>query len=434
MIEQFIAIAKNTFTQSIRQPIYLVLVGLGILALVFNLSLSSFTMGEDNRMLMDMGLATIFLVCLFIAAFVATSVLSQEIQDKTVLTVVSKPVSRPLFIFGKFFGVSGSILVATIILSCTFMLTLRHEVMSRASDELDWPVIIFGIAAILLAVGISTWCNYFYNWVFTSTTIGALLPLSVVAWLAILVVGKDWKLQMLLPENGGMLSPDLNVGTLQALFALFLALLVMCSIAIAASARLGQVMTIFICILVFFLGLLSDHFFGRRAFVANSLARITEIEPGRDLKDDFNEQGNWYTIRVAQGIELKEGMTVDIAADPLGLSSIIQNPDPATQTSHIQIRNLDRVHMELVKLDDTPMKRPPREDDYLLASPPNVQPFWRILWGIPPDLQFLILIDPLTQGHVIPFNYLGKITIYSLLYVIAMLCLAVILFQTREVG
>jgi len=101
MIQQISAIFKNTFLESIRQPIYLIMVGIGVIALVLNLNMASFTMDDDNKFLIDMGMATIFLCGLLIAAFVATSVLTQEIENRTVLTVVSKPVGRPLFILGN---------------------------------------------------------------------------------------------------------------------------------------------------------------------------------------------------------------------------------------------------------------------------------------------------------------------------------------------
>jgi len=433
MIEQLLAISRNTFVQSIRQPIYLVLVGIGVLALVMNLSLSSFTMDDDNQFLMDMGMATIFLVGLFIAAFIATSVLSREIEDKTVLTVVAKPVGRPLFILGKYLGVSGAILVATVILSCAFLLTVRHQVLQRASDQLDWPVIIFGFSAVFLAVGIGTWGNYFYGWVFTSTTVKALFPLSILAWLGIIIIGKEWDIQLFSEEWHGYISPDFTPEVFLALFALALALLVMASIAVAASARFGQVLTIVICLIAFMLGLLSDHLFGRRAFEAQPLARITEVEYGRDIDDDFSDEGDWYSIRVAESLNLKEGMRVEVTSDPMGLSSLLENPG-SDRADHVITRNLDRVKLELAKVDDVRMRRIPRRGDYLMNQPPQTKMVWRILWSIPPNLQFLILIDPITQGHYIPIGYIGKVTLYSLLYILATLSLGVILFQTREVG
>jgi len=58
----------------------------------------------------------------------------------------------------------------------------------------------------------------------------------------------------------------------------------------------------------------------------------------------------------------------------------------------------------------------------------------RIAWSVVPNLQFMVLVDPITQRHPIPLSHLGVVAIYSLLLIIAILSLAVILFQKREVG
>ncbi|MEX0885864.1 MAG: ABC transporter permease subunit, partial [Phycisphaeraceae bacterium] len=120
MLGQLLTIAGNTFTEAIRQPIFTVLVLLGAVALGLNLQLAAYTFEDDTKILIDLGLSTVFLVGLFLAAFTATGVLASEVESKTVLTVVSKPVSRPLFVVGKFLGVAGAIGVALYVLSHIF--------------------------------------------------------------------------------------------------------------------------------------------------------------------------------------------------------------------------------------------------------------------------------------------------------------------------
>ncbi len=422
MFQQLRAIFRNTLIESIRQPIYIVLIGLGILALVFNLSLSSYSMDDDNKMLLDMGMATIFLMGLLISAFIATSVLSREIEDRTVLTVVSKPVGRPLFVFGKYLGVTTAILIAATILAVTFLLTIRHEVLQRAADEKDGPVIVFGVAAVLLSVGLGAWCNYFYNWVFTSTTIAFLLPLSLAAWAGVLFFSSEWKMQS--PAT------DFDPQMMLALLALALSLMVMSAVAVAASTRLGQTLTVFVCVLVFLLGLLSDHLFGSRAFEAKALARIVEIEEGMDFDGDFADAEDWYAARLDRAAGVSEGLSVIIASDAIGLAPIVE----AEGEPPVQIRNLSGSEVELVRREDGPALRPPRVDDYLFREAPKRNALWMVLWALPPNLQTMILIDPLTQGHAIPGQYIGLLAVYSGLYTLGMLALAVLLFQTREVG
>ena len=81
MIEQLLAIARNTFFESIRQPIVLVVLLIATVLLVLSNPLSAFTMADDQHMFIDIGMATVFLFGALLAAFVATSVLVREIEN-----------------------------------------------------------------------------------------------------------------------------------------------------------------------------------------------------------------------------------------------------------------------------------------------------------------------------------------------------------------
>ena len=234
------------------------------LGLILNPSLSAYSMetGDgDRKLLIDMGLSMIFLTGMLLAAFSATGVLSREIEQKTVLTVVSKPVNRPLFVLGKFLGVAGAILVAYWVLSLLFMGTYRHGVMSTARDDFDTPVIFLNLLAALVALGVATVGNYLYNWVFTSTFIKSLAATMTLAFVGILVLGKGWELQNPVQEftdNGGQLF-QIAIG----LVFIFEAVLILTAVAIAVSTRLGQVMTLLICIATFLIGAVTSSLSGR---------------------------------------------------------------------------------------------------------------------------------------------------------------------------
>ena len=256
MFGQLVNIAHNTFTEAIRQPIFVVLVLVGAAALILNPQLAAYTMEDDNKLLIDLGLSTIFLVSLFLAAFTATGVFSNEIDNKTVLTVVSKPVSRPLFVLGKYLGIALAIAVAYLLLSIVIALTIRHRVMSTASDHVDMPVVIFGVGGALVAVVFATCANYLYNKVFTSTLTVALLISQVIALCLVLVINKHWQIQSPLHEftayDGQLLQVVIGLGLV------FQAVMILTGVAVAASTRLGQVMTLLICVGVFMLGLASN--------------------------------------------------------------------------------------------------------------------------------------------------------------------------------
>ncbi|MAB29335.1 MAG: hypothetical protein CMJ53_08695, partial [Planctomycetaceae bacterium] len=125
-LEQLLAITKNTFQESMRQPVLFVVAMAATLFIILSNPFATFTLENDQRMFVDIGLSSVFLAGVIGAAFIATNVLTREIDNKTVLTVVSKPVPRPLFIFGKFLGVAGSVFILMVYLVLVFMIVEVH--------------------------------------------------------------------------------------------------------------------------------------------------------------------------------------------------------------------------------------------------------------------------------------------------------------------
>ena len=357
MWRQLLSITRNTFTESIRQPIFVVLllVGAGTLAMTPSLSAYSMEHGGDDKMLIDLGLSTVFLVGLLLAAFTATGVLSDELENKTVLTVVSKPVPRPVFVIGKFVGVALAIALAYFILAVAFLLTVRHGVMQTVRHELDQPVLLFGLGGAAIAVIVSAWANYFFGKVFNSTLILALAVTGAIALGLVMVIGKQWTLQSLLAEFGAETSRfgQLSLG----LVMVFEAVLILTAIAIACSTRLKQVMTLVVCFGFFALGLVSNSL---DDMVNKAVSLPRDMPTASSFAALFAQDINW------------------------GLKLVLS----------------------LVK----------------------------VVHLIAPNLQFLWPGESLTQQIPIQLTNLSVLTAYAGLYVVAMLALAVILFQRREVG
>jgi ABC-2 type transport system permease protein len=265
------SIAVNTFLETIRQPVYGVILLTTAGLLVLNLGLAMFSLTDDNKVLQDLGLSTMLLSGLFLAAFSATGVLTREIENKTVLTVVSKPVGRPQFIFGKFLGIALALSVAFFLCALVFFLTIRNQVFQTARDPYDFPVMIFGFGALFAIFLVGAFCNYFYGTSFQSFSVLLAVPVMSVAVAVVGFVGKEWKIVRF---GEGMFAPQITI----AVVLVFLAVLVLAAVAIAASTRLGQVMTLLICSGVLMLGITSDYLFGRyrdSVWVADVLYRIT---------------------------------------------------------------------------------------------------------------------------------------------------------------
>lgn len=261
MFSTLLAIARNTFIESIRQPIFTVMLGIGLGGLAFNLAFTAYTLGDDTKLMIDMGLSWIYLCGLFLAAFTAAGVVCREIENRTALTVISKPIARAAFVLGKYLGVTGAIGLAFYLWSLGFLMSVRHQVVASNWEHADWPVILFGTGALGAAILATGWGNYFYGWVFSSRFAAVLGVLLTLACLALLLIGKKWEIQPLSAEfakDDGLLAQ-----VMIALGLLMLGLAVLSAVAVAASTRLGQVMTLVVCAAIFLVGLSSDYLIGR---------------------------------------------------------------------------------------------------------------------------------------------------------------------------
>jgi len=251
---RFLSICNNTFTQTIRQPVYCILVAVTFVLLVMSLPLAGWTMGEsgadfqetDQKMLENLGISTLMMSGLLLAAFTASSALSREIEDKTALTVISKPVARATFVLGKFAGVAIAVMLAYYLSTLVFLMTIRHRVVSAAYNPYDFPVIVIGFTAFGVAVLIALLGNFFFGWPFTSAAVWSSLLSLTLGMGLICVIGKGWKIV----PFGQDLRPELIVG----IFLAFLGVLLFVATAVAASTRLGQVTTLLVCVGVFLLG------------------------------------------------------------------------------------------------------------------------------------------------------------------------------------
>lgn len=260
MFPKLTAITHNTFVETIRQPIYGVLLWVFAGFLMLSPSLSAFTLesGGDIKVMKDVGFATMLLYGLLASVFAASSVITREIESHTVLTVVSKPVARPVFLAGKYLGVCGAVLVGYYFLCLVFLMTVRHGTMETAADKFDQPVLVFGTLAIAISLIVAVFGNYVYGWHFLTTLTAWVVPLGTAAVLGMLFFDKEWKPQPPLKDFG-----DMQV--LYAVAMTYCGVLILTAFAVALATRFSQVMTLILCFGVYLIGLLSDHYFGQAA-------------------------------------------------------------------------------------------------------------------------------------------------------------------------
>jgi ABC-type transport system involved in multi-copper enzyme maturation permease subunit len=100
-----LVIIRYTFLEAVLQPIYALLLTLGAAILFIFGLLPFFTLGEDTKMFKSVALDVILLLVLLATLFATSKSIYEEIEDRTMLTLMSKPVRRWEVMLGKYLGI-----------------------------------------------------------------------------------------------------------------------------------------------------------------------------------------------------------------------------------------------------------------------------------------------------------------------------------------
>jgi len=136
------AVASATTKEAIGQPVFAVALILGAALLLVFVVIPYNTFGEDVKMLKDSSLTLIKVLALLVVVWTASVAVADEIEGRTALTVLSKPLTRWQFVLGKF---AGLVLVATLVflilggvLLATTSLKVVYDARESAREPPPW--------------------------------------------------------------------------------------------------------------------------------------------------------------------------------------------------------------------------------------------------------------------------------------------------------
>ncbi|MCJ8283059.1 MAG: ABC transporter permease [Rivularia sp. ALOHA_DT_140] len=156
-----LAIANNSFREVVRDRIlYIIVFYAIILAIAVNL-LPQLAAATEDKMFLDLGLAVMSTLSLIIAVFVGTGLISKEIEKRTILMLIAKPISRNEFIIGKFLGLStvlGLLVTAMNIIYLIFLQlnSIAYSITSIVVNAIFLILQLSLISAIAIAFGVFT--------------------------------------------------------------------------------------------------------------------------------------------------------------------------------------------------------------------------------------------------------------------------------------
>ena len=142
------AIAVNTVREAVRSRVLYVLLFFALVLIGTGVLLSSLSYVERERILQDVGLASIRLFGAAIAVFVGVGLIHKEVERRTIYTILSKPVSRTEFLLGKYAGLVATLWIQVAIMAAGFV-----AVSALAGAPIDaGHAKALGLAAVELAV------------------------------------------------------------------------------------------------------------------------------------------------------------------------------------------------------------------------------------------------------------------------------------------
>lgn len=128
------AIARISAKETCSQPLFYVLLVLGAgLILLFSV-IPYNTFGEDLKEMKISSLQLIMGMSVFLAVWSASVSISDELEGRTALTLLSKPVGRRQFIVGKFLGVLAPVFIMFIVLGVIFLAAVSYKVKYDARE------------------------------------------------------------------------------------------------------------------------------------------------------------------------------------------------------------------------------------------------------------------------------------------------------------
>ena len=135
------AIALTTAKWAWFQPLFWVVLVLGTLLLMLFTWVPYSTFGEDVKMFKETSLTLVMLFSIILAVWTASVSIADELEGRTALTVLSKPIGRRQFVFGKFLGVLAPAYTLFVLLSIVFLATISYKVVYDARENsLPTPV------------------------------------------------------------------------------------------------------------------------------------------------------------------------------------------------------------------------------------------------------------------------------------------------------
>ena len=196
------AISRNTFTQLVRMKVFYFMLIFSALIIGANLLFLSFTFEQELKILKDVSFGAMSLFASIFAIVGTALLIPKDLEDRTLYTILTKPVPRIEYLIGKLLGILLLIAVSILLMSLLFFAVLyirQHGILAekiasipRQVSEADiesfrenifsrglQPELLLGVVAVFLKAAVAAAVALFVS-TFASSTLFTIIVSLVI--------------------------------------------------------------------------------------------------------------------------------------------------------------------------------------------------------------------------------------------------------------
>jgi ABC-type transport system involved in multi-copper enzyme maturation permease subunit len=172
---KILAIAGVTVREALSRKVQVNLLFFGLLLVLASFLASALTIGEQHRIIADLGLSAMAFVSTLMAAFLGAGLIAGDLERRVIYAVVAKPVSRSDYLFGRYLGLAAALVLNLLAMAVLLASLLVIEAGSSAPlDAALGAAVLMLCAQTLVVAAVAAMFSSF-----TSTTLAAIFTLSI---------------------------------------------------------------------------------------------------------------------------------------------------------------------------------------------------------------------------------------------------------------
>ncbi len=151
MFLRLFTVALNAYREAVRARVLLGLAGVAVGVAIYSLIVGAYTLNDAPRVVADLGAATISIFSIAVAVLIGATSLYRELEMKTILPLLARPIHRSEYLLGKYLG---TMLVVTVFAMAECGLVMM---MSAAIGGRSPLLVVQLLAALVVALGLASW-------------------------------------------------------------------------------------------------------------------------------------------------------------------------------------------------------------------------------------------------------------------------------------